>query len=191
MSLSVIPKHKFTRSSLELLGRRQPTEDELVRMQPGVVVVELQYEGKKFMLAMNFDAYAGCRPGSKPGRSSASVPGVRRHGFSFGRQPRGWAVPLVQHRLWCGRWNVPPMAATTFLAFAGPCQPAAGDRCSGAGPLDPCGSHGHILGEPAVSDCGLGGPGCRRSSPVRCTLSPKLLARPLAQRRWRCSAFCC
>ena len=28
MSLSVIPKHKFTRSSLELLGRRQPTEDE-------------------------------------------------------------------------------------------------------------------------------------------------------------------
>ncbi len=60
MSLSVIPpKHKFTRSSLELLGRRQPTEEELVRIQPGVVVVELQYEGKKFMLAMNFDAYAG------------------------------------------------------------------------------------------------------------------------------------
>jgi hypothetical protein len=59
MSLSVIPKHRFKRSSLELLGRRQPTEDELVRVQPGVVVVDLQYEGKKFMLAMNFDAYAG------------------------------------------------------------------------------------------------------------------------------------
>ncbi|WP_344318429.1 DUF2550 domain-containing protein, partial [Acrocarpospora pleiomorpha] len=59
MSLSVVPKHKFTRSSLELLGRRHPTEDELVRVQPGVVIVELQYEGSTFMLAMNFDSYAG------------------------------------------------------------------------------------------------------------------------------------
>jgi hypothetical protein len=59
MSLSVLPKYRFKRSSLELLGRRKPTEEELVRVQPDVVVVELQYEGKKFLLAMKFEAYAG------------------------------------------------------------------------------------------------------------------------------------
>lgn len=59
MSLSVVPKYRFKRSSLELLGRRKPTEEELVRVQPDVVVVELQYEGKKFLLAMKFEAYAG------------------------------------------------------------------------------------------------------------------------------------
>ncbi|AMB40980.1 DUF2550 domain-containing protein [Arthrobacter sp. TES] len=59
MSLSVVPKYRFKRSSLELLGRRKPTEEELVQVQPDVVVVELQYEGKKFLLAMKFEAYAG------------------------------------------------------------------------------------------------------------------------------------
>ena len=41
-----------------------------------------------------------CLRGWKPGRSSASAPGVSRHGLSFGRQARGWAVPLV--RIACG-----------------------------------------------------------------------------------------
>ncbi|UOD79932.1 DUF2550 domain-containing protein [Paenarthrobacter ureafaciens] len=59
MSLSVVPKYRFKRSSLELLGRRKPTEEELVQVQPDVMVVELQYEGKKFLLAMKFEAYAG------------------------------------------------------------------------------------------------------------------------------------
>ncbi len=59
LSLSFRPKHSFRRSSLELLGRRKPTEEERTRLQPGVVVVELQHEGQSFMLAMRFDAYAG------------------------------------------------------------------------------------------------------------------------------------
>ncbi|UKA57428.1 DUF2550 domain-containing protein [Arthrobacter sp. FW306-2-2C-D06B] len=59
LSLSFRPKHSFRRSSLELMGRRKPTEEERTRLQPGVVVVELQHEGQSFMLAMRFDAYAG------------------------------------------------------------------------------------------------------------------------------------
>lgn len=59
ISLSVGPKHTFKRSSLELLGRRTPSEVEAVRVQPDVVIVELQYEGRDIRLAMNFDAYTG------------------------------------------------------------------------------------------------------------------------------------
>ena len=59
LSLSVRPKHRFTRSSLELRGRRQPTEAELVKVQPDVVIVELKYEGQDVLLAMKFDAYTG------------------------------------------------------------------------------------------------------------------------------------
>ncbi len=59
ISLSVRPKHTFRRSSLELLGRREPTEAELVKVQPEAVIVELRYEGKDIRLAMRFDAYTG------------------------------------------------------------------------------------------------------------------------------------
>lgn len=58
-SLSVRPKHTFRRSSLELTGRRQPTENELVKVQPETVIVELRYEGQDVLLAMRFDAYTG------------------------------------------------------------------------------------------------------------------------------------
>lgn len=58
-SLSVRPKHTFRRSSLELTGRRQPTESELVKVQPETVIVELRYEGQDVLLAMRFDAYTG------------------------------------------------------------------------------------------------------------------------------------
>jgi len=58
-SLSVRPKHTFRRSSLELLGRREPTESELVKVQPETVVVQLRYEGQDVLLAMRFDAYTG------------------------------------------------------------------------------------------------------------------------------------
>jgi hypothetical protein len=58
-SLSLRPKHKFKRSSLELLGRRKPTEAEAVKVQPDVVIVELRYEGQDLRLAMKFDAYTG------------------------------------------------------------------------------------------------------------------------------------
>ncbi|MET3809035.1 DUF2550 domain-containing protein [Arthrobacter sp. UYEF3] len=58
-SLSVRPKHTFRRSSLELIGRRQPTETELVRVPPETVIVELRYEGLDVLLAMRFDAYTG------------------------------------------------------------------------------------------------------------------------------------
>ena len=59
LSLSVRPKHKFKRSSLELLGRRTPTEAESVKVQPDVVIVELRHEGQDLKLAMKFDAYTG------------------------------------------------------------------------------------------------------------------------------------
>jgi hypothetical protein len=58
-SLSLRPTHKFKRSSLELLGRRKPTETEAVKVQPDVVIVELRYEGHDLRLAMKFDAYTG------------------------------------------------------------------------------------------------------------------------------------
>ena len=58
-SLSVRPKHTFRRSALELVGRREPTESELVKVQPGTVIVELRYEGQDILLAMRFDAYTG------------------------------------------------------------------------------------------------------------------------------------
>ena len=58
-SLSVRPKHTFRRSSLELLGRRKPTESELLKVQPDAVIVELRYEGQQVLLAMRFDAYTG------------------------------------------------------------------------------------------------------------------------------------
>ena len=59
VSLSVRPKHTFRRSSLELLGRRKPTESELLKVQPDAVIVELRYEGQQVLLAMRFDAYTG------------------------------------------------------------------------------------------------------------------------------------
>lgn len=59
LSLSVRPKYTFRRSSLELVGRRQPTEAELVKVQPDSVIVELHYEGQDVLLAMKFDAYTG------------------------------------------------------------------------------------------------------------------------------------
>jgi hypothetical protein len=58
-SLSMRPKHTFRRSSLELTGRRKPTESELVKVQPDAVIVELRYEGQEILLAMRFDAYTG------------------------------------------------------------------------------------------------------------------------------------
>lgn len=58
-SLSMRPKHSFRRSSLELIGRRAPTESELVKVQPDAVIVELRYEGQDVLLAMRFDAYTG------------------------------------------------------------------------------------------------------------------------------------
>jgi Protein of unknown function (DUF2550) len=58
-SLSLRPKHKFKRSSLELLGRRKPTEAEAVKVQPDVVIVELRYGAQELRLAMKFDAYTG------------------------------------------------------------------------------------------------------------------------------------
>jgi hypothetical protein len=59
LSLSPRPRHRFLRSSMELTGRRQPTEVERSQIQPGAVVVQLRYEGQEWLMAMNFDAYAG------------------------------------------------------------------------------------------------------------------------------------
>jgi hypothetical protein len=59
VSLSVRPKHTFRRSSLELQGRRKPTEAELIKVLPDSVIVELRYEGQEVLLAMKFDAYTG------------------------------------------------------------------------------------------------------------------------------------
>lgn len=59
LSLSPIPVHRFRRHSLELVGRRRPTEAERSKVQPDVVIVTLRYEGNELLMAMKFDAYAG------------------------------------------------------------------------------------------------------------------------------------
>lgn len=59
ISLSPRPRFTFRRSTLEVLGRRHPTEAERPLVQPDVVIVSLRYEGQEFQMAMKFDAYAG------------------------------------------------------------------------------------------------------------------------------------
>ncbi|GAA1049949.1 DUF2550 domain-containing protein [Arthrobacter russicus] len=59
LSLSPRPRYSYRRSSLELLGRRHPSEAERPLVQPDSVIVLLRYEGKDFMMAMKFEAYAG------------------------------------------------------------------------------------------------------------------------------------
>ena len=59
LSLSPLPTKTMQRSKIELVGRRQPTEAELTRVPPGVVIVMLSYEGHEVLLAMRFGAYAG------------------------------------------------------------------------------------------------------------------------------------
>lgn len=58
-SLSPRPRHVFRRSALELLGRRQPTEQERALVQTESVIVSLRYEGREVLLAMRFEAYVG------------------------------------------------------------------------------------------------------------------------------------
>ncbi len=59
ISLSPRPRYRYLRSSLELVGWRNPTEAEKARIQPGAIIVTLSYEGEELMLAMKFDVYAG------------------------------------------------------------------------------------------------------------------------------------
>ncbi|WP_041684543.1 DUF2550 domain-containing protein [Renibacterium salmoninarum] len=59
LSLNPRPQYSYRRSSLELLGRRHPSEAERPLVQPDSVIVLLRYEGQDFSMAMKFDAYAG------------------------------------------------------------------------------------------------------------------------------------
>lgn len=59
LSLSPRPRYSYRRSSLELLGRRHPSEAERPLVQPDSVIVLMRYDGKDFMMAMKFEAYAG------------------------------------------------------------------------------------------------------------------------------------
>nr|WP_285725421.1 DUF2550 domain-containing protein [Psychromicrobium sp. YIM S02556] len=59
LSLSPLPRYSYKRSSLELLGRRDPTEGERAHIQPDCVIVLMRYEGQELMLAMKFEAYIG------------------------------------------------------------------------------------------------------------------------------------
>lgn len=59
MSLSPRPRCRFRRSSLVLVGRRQPTESERTKVAPDVIIVTLSYHGREMLMAMKFDAYAG------------------------------------------------------------------------------------------------------------------------------------
>lgn len=59
VSLSPRPRHRYLRSSLELKGRREPTEAEKSSLPPDAIVVTLSYEGTEVLLAMKFDVYAG------------------------------------------------------------------------------------------------------------------------------------
>jgi len=59
LSLSPRPHLKMVRSSIVLVGRRTPTESELTRVPPDVVIVTLEHKGETVLLAMKFGAYAG------------------------------------------------------------------------------------------------------------------------------------
>ena len=59
LSLSPLPAVTMQRSKIVMVGRRQPSESELTRVQPDVVIVVLSYEGQEVLLAMKFGAYAG------------------------------------------------------------------------------------------------------------------------------------
>lgn len=59
LSLSPLPARTMQRSKIVLVGRREPTELELTRVPPEVVIVVLSYEGREVLLAMKFGAYAG------------------------------------------------------------------------------------------------------------------------------------
>lgn len=58
-SLSPRPKRRFVRSSLELNGWRNPTESERTKVQPGAIIVLLNYRGEELWLAMKYEAYNG------------------------------------------------------------------------------------------------------------------------------------
>lgn len=58
-SLNPLPEKRMLRSSIELIGRRPPTETEATRIPPNMVIVELKYQESSVLLAMNFGAYAG------------------------------------------------------------------------------------------------------------------------------------
>ncbi|MCW1248730.1 DUF2550 domain-containing protein [Acaricomes phytoseiuli] len=58
-SLSPRPEYAFRRSSLKMLGWRQPAEQERSLVQADHVIVSLSYEDREVLLAMRFDAYAG------------------------------------------------------------------------------------------------------------------------------------
>ncbi len=73
------------------------------------------------------------------------------------------------------------MASTTFLDSVRSKHPTARCRCRGADSLDPGGSYGHVLGEPSLSDCGLGGPPL--SQPFSCAL------RASPRNSWRGRSF--
>jgi hypothetical protein len=59
LSLSPRPRHRYLRSSLELKGWREPTDEERNALPAGAIVVTLSYEGAEVLLAMKFDVYAG------------------------------------------------------------------------------------------------------------------------------------
>ena len=58
-SVSPSPLRRFLRSSLELRGWRQPGEAEVSRVQPGSIIVSLDYDGETVLLAMDYGSYTG------------------------------------------------------------------------------------------------------------------------------------
>lgn len=59
LSLSPLPHRRMVRSSIVLVGRRAPTESEMTKVPPDVVIVTLDYKGEPVLLAMKFGAYTG------------------------------------------------------------------------------------------------------------------------------------
>ncbi len=59
LSLSPIPSRTMKRSDIQLVGRRDPSADEITRVPPGTVIVMISYGGSEVLLAMKFGAYAG------------------------------------------------------------------------------------------------------------------------------------
>ncbi|APF39872.1 DUF2550 domain-containing protein [Neomicrococcus aestuarii] len=58
-SVSWVPAKTYVRSDLTILGWREPGEFERARLLPGSVVVQLQFRGEDFNVAMKYGAYNG------------------------------------------------------------------------------------------------------------------------------------
>lgn len=61
LSVTPVPRNRFTRTAIQLTGWRESDAAERTRIQPGAVVVSLVADGEPVLLAMDYGSYTGLR----------------------------------------------------------------------------------------------------------------------------------